>query len=71
MHNVQGVLALARVQALHLKRAVRVAVAVLLQIIKECFRFLNHVVRAMATASSLKTRVLHVVALALNVVRAK
>ncbi len=71
MHNVHHVPVRALVQAQHQKHAQRVVVVVRLQTTKECFRFRSLVVRAVAMASLLKTRVPHVGELELNVDPAK
>jgi hypothetical protein len=71
MHNARHVLVLVPVQAQRQKHALLVVAVVLLQTIKECFRSLSRVVRVVATASLLKTRVPHAGELELNVGLAK
>jgi hypothetical protein len=71
MHNVQRVLVLVPVQAQHQKHALPVAVVVLQQTIRECFRSLSRVVRVAVMASSSKTHVQPVGEPALNVALAK
>jgi hypothetical protein len=71
MHSVHHVLVLVLAPAPHRKHVQRVAVVVLLQTIKECFPFHSRVVRVVAMASLLKTRVLHAGEQELSVALAK
>ena len=71
MRNVHHVLVLVLAPVQHRKHVLHVVAVVQLQTTKECFRSRSRVVRVVATASLLKTRVPHVGELELNVGLAK